>query len=246
MRKGQVFIGTSGWIYKHWKGVFYPQSLSQTQWLAFYTKHFDTVELNASFYRIPSESNFLSWKERTPTNFSFSLKMSRYVSRVQRLQDNEGSTELFLKKASALKEKLKVVLVQLPPNLPLDLETLENYLGLLKKVNQQKVRFAFEFRHESWFQSGTYLLLKKFNSALVIAQSNRWPAANKITADFVYLRFHGPGDVYGSNYSEAVLKQWAKKIREWQKVGLDIFAYFNNDARAYAVNNARKLKALLA
>lgn len=236
-------IGTSGWQYKHWKSRFYPEDLVQAKWLEYFTQNFNTVEVNNSFYRLPSSETFANWYSKTPQDFRFALKMSRYVSRIKRLRDDEGSTELFLKNASTLKEKLEVVLVQLPPNLKFDLKLLKNYLELVKSLT--KVRFAYEFRHQSWFKGETYSLLNKFNSALTVAQSSRWPEIHETTADFTYIRFHGPGDVYGSNYPEKMLETWAEKIKKWQEQGLDNYVYFNNDAQAFAVKNAQTLKKLL-
>jgi uncharacterized protein YecE (DUF72 family) len=239
--KGKIYIGTSGWLYDHWRGIFYPEEVSKTRWFDYYAEHFDTVELNVSFYRLPKKETFIGWWEKSPKNFLFAVKASRFITHVKRLKDCREPWKLFISHAKGLKEKLGPVLFQLPPNLKVNLDRLESFLKIISKY---KVRKAFEFRDESWFCDEVYSLLSKYKTALVLADSPRYPLVEKVTADFVYIRFHGGKILYGSNYSKKELKKWANKIKKWSKKGLDVYAYFNNDAHGYAVDNAMTLKAL--
>ncbi|MEW6407431.1 MAG: DUF72 domain-containing protein [Patescibacteria group bacterium] len=260
-KKSNIWIGTSGYNYDHWQSVFYPENLAQKKWLEFYTKHFKTVELNVTFYRLPQESAFHGWHCRTPKDFLFVCKGSRFISHIKKLRGVKQAVDLFFARAKLLKEKLKVVLWQFPPNFKLKQKTkdqkskiqiknkkieklkmFENFLRLLKKY---KIRQAFEFRDESWFCEEIFYLLKKYNYALVLADSPRYPLAEKITADFVYVRFHGSKALFSSNYTKSELQNWAKKIKKWQKQKLDIYCYFNNDAQGYAVKNAKELARIL-
>jgi len=242
----KVYIGTSGYNYKHWSdGIFYPKDLSQKEWLEYYVKYFDTVELNVTFYRLPKKKTFQNWMKRTPDDFIFIAKGSRYTTHLKRLKDPEESSIKFFKRAEGFRKKFKVVLWQFPANFKLNRERLENFCKALRKIKlAKKVKHSFEFRHEGWFCKEVYDILWKYNHALCIAHSNKWPCVEKITADFVYLRFHG-GELYSSCYSDKELKHWAKKIKKWKKQRKDVYIYFNNDAKGYAVKNALRLKELM-
>lgn len=235
------FIGTSGWIYKDWWGRFYPEDLPQNKTLEFYSKNFDTVELNASFYHLPKKKTFKNWDSRTPKGFIFSVKGSKFITHNLKLSRPKEPIERFFNEAKGLGNKLEVVLWQLPPNLGKDLDRLNNFLKILPKRGKD----AFEFRHESWLSEDVYEILKKFSVGWVIQSSRRWPTKEIVTANFIYLRFHGLGSLYSSNYSDEELSTWATKIKSWLKDGLDVYAYFNNDHNAYAVYNAKKLKELV-
>lgn len=243
MKKGKIFIGTSGYSYTHWgEGVFYPEGLKENKWLEYYCRFFNTVELNVTFYRLHQKNVFKGWNKRTPKDFLFVAKGSRYITHVKKLKDiNEPLIRLFdlLKE---LREKLGVVLWQFPPGMKVDIKKLDNFC---EKISKYKIRHAFEFRHPSWFNEEIYCLLKKYNFSLCIAHSPYWPLVEVVTSDFVYLRFHGGESLYGSNYSEKELKSWANKAKIWLSKGLDFYAYFNNDAYGYAVKNALRLKELL-
>jgi len=234
-------IGTSGWSYKHWKGLFYPEDLNTNEWLKYYCKHFDTVELNSSFYHLPKLTTFESWYRKTPKNFLFAVKGSRFISHILKLNDAREPLQTLLNNASGLKEKLGPILFQLPPNFSLDLKRLEKFIKILPTDQ----RFTFEFRHQSWFCEEVYKLLKKNNLALTISDTPKYPLIEKVTADFVYIRLHGHEVLYASRYSKAELSEWARKIRGWLKDNLDIYVYFDNDANANAVRNATELKELL-
>ncbi len=242
----KLYIGTSGYSYPHWTGIFYPEKLSQSKWLEFYAKHFDTVELNVTFYRLPQEKVFENWFKRTPKDFLFVIKGSRFITHVKKLKNCREPLDLLILRTKLLKEKLGIILWQLPPSLRFEEgdRRLEEFLKLFR-VQSPKLRASFEFRHQSWFRKEVYDLLKKYNCALCIADSTSFPKEEVITADFVYIRFHGGAELYGSNYSDKELKKWAGKIKKWQKQGLDIYCYFNNDAYGYAIKNAKTLREMV-
>jgi len=238
------FIGTSGWSYDHWIGKFYPENLNKNKWLEFYTESFDSVELNASFYRLPRKKTFQNWKKRTPPEFIFAVKMSRYVTHVKRLLDPEESLQIFFDAVSSLEEKCSAVLIQLPPSLKFDLERVDKFLRELN-TNYKEYRFTLECRNQSWFNDEVYNLFKKYGIALCISDTPCYPYAEEVTAEFVYVRLHGHEQLYASNYSDQQLEEWANRIKHWNEKGMDVYVYFDNDANAYAVKNALKLKELL-
>jgi uncharacterized protein YecE (DUF72 family) len=263
-KKSQIFIGTSGYSYEHWKGLFYPEDLPQDKWFEYFKKYFNTVELNVTFYRLPQKAAFKSWYERTPKDFLFVCKGSRFITHVKKLNRVREAVKLFFKRSNLLKEKLGVILWQLPPNFKLKVqsairqladktknskvkeEILIRFKKFLELLKQYPVRQAFEFRDKSWFCKEIFNLLKRYKYALVIADSPRYPLIEKVTSDFVYLRFHGGKILYGSEYSKKELKTWAEKIKKWQKKKLDVYGYFNNDAQAFAIKNAKEMKRLVA
>lgn len=248
---GKVFIGTSGWQYFHWKGKFYPQDLPQRQWLSFYAKYFDTVEVNATFYHQMRPQTFGNWREIVGPDFVFSIKGSRFITHIKRLKDCREPVERFFEASSQLTTHPRpttrnppsphVILWQLPPGMKADLERLNKFLKILPKTFRQ----AFEFRDKSWLAPSIYSILKDGNCALVIQDSPFWPKAEVVTTDFVYLRFHGRESLYASCYSKDELDEWARKMKQWLKQGLDVYVYFNNDAEGYAIENAKTLKELL-
>ncbi len=235
----KIRIGTSGWNYSHWKGIFYPSDLAKTKWLEFYATQFDTVELNATFYRLPSEKTFQSWYKRTPANFLWSLKANRAITHIKKLKDVKEALDKFYKLVFWLKEKCGVVLFQLPPSLTFEEGLLKEFCSLLNT----NYRYALEIRHKSWINDNAFEILAKHNIAFCISDSaGRFPYYEAITADFVYIRLHGPAKLYASEYSEAQINEWAKKLIKW---GKDAFVYFNNDFSGYAVKNAKMLKQVI-
>lgn len=239
----KFFIGTSGWFYSHWKGVFYPQDLPASGFLNYYLTKFRTVEINSSFYHLPKEQTFKNWHQKTPNNFLFSLKASRFISHRKKLKDCLKPWKLFYSRAKLLEKKLGPILFQLAPSFKADKFRLKDFLKILPK-NQ---RFAFEFRHQSWFCQSIFEILRKFKIALVVADTPSYPLVKKITTDFIYLRLHGHEKLYASNYSEASLKKWARLIKKWLKE-FDlkaVYIYFDNDAQGFAPQNAASLKKLL-
>ncbi len=234
---GKLYIGTSGWSYKHWRGVFYPEDLPQSKWLGFYAKHFSTVEINNSFYRLPKRETFKSWKDKTPSGFVFAVKASRYITHVKKLKDVDEAWERFFYNALALGEKLGPVLFQFPASWHANAERLAGFLSILP----DGYRYAFEFRNESWFNDGIYSLLEKKKAALAIADSPQWPLVLETTAPFTFIRMHGGRILYASDYSAKELSEWAQKVAGYLNRRLDVYVYFNNDAHGYAVKNARQL-----
>lgn len=241
--KGKLFIGTSGWVYSHWKNVFYPANLAQKDKLKYFSRHFQTVEINYSFYHLPDTNTFQKWRKETPTDFIFAVKISRYITHIKRLKKVKDACKTFLENASELKEKLGPILFQFPQNFKADNENIERlkfFLSYFHTLNS-KCRYALEFRHQSWFTDEIYKILKKHNAAFVIADSPDYPKTEIITANFVYIRMHGSKILFSSNYTEQELKDISQKIKKWQSKKLDVYIYFNNDAEGYAIKNAKTL-----
>jgi uncharacterized protein YecE (DUF72 family) len=238
-----IRIGCSGWNYQHWRnGVFYPPRLPPRRWLEFYAQHFDTVEVNATFYRLPRESAVANWASESPPGFLFTVKMSRYVTHIKRLRDLPPSIELFYSRIRPLvgSPKLGPMLWQLPGTFHRDDERLAQALELLPAG-----RHCFEFRHESWFVDEIYELLRSHGIALVIGDTPARPfQTNELTTDWTFIRFHQGTRGRYSNYSDRELEEWADRIDGWAK-RLDVYAYFNNDWNGYAVRNAARLQKLL-
>lgn len=237
--KHSVRIGTSGWNYSHWQGPFYPQGSPKSKWLEYYTEHFDTVELNATFYRLPKPDVFRNWHDRTPSSFLWSLKASRYLTHVRRLEDPEEPLKRLYDACHHLGVKLGPILFQLPPNLVYHENLLKTFLGYL----DPSCRHVMEVRHASWLNDTFLSHLEKHNIAFCISDTaGRYPYSEAVTADFVYIRLHGSGKLYKSLYSEEELTLWADKISGWHR---ETFVYFDNDFECHAVPNALRLKALL-
>ncbi|MCL4458863.1 MAG: DUF72 domain-containing protein [Chloroflexi bacterium] len=232
-------IGTSGWVYEHWKGIFYPEGLPQAQQLRFYTAHFPTVEINYSFYHLPSRANFESWREQTPEDFVFAVKASRYLSHIKRLLNCAEPLGRFLENAAGLGSKMGVILFQFPPHWGKNIERLSAFLNLLPPNR----RYAFEFRHPSWLSFNVYATLREHNCALCLPDHPTMPLDLQLTADFTYIRMHG--GAYSIGYSDEELEIWAQRIKEYVRQNIQVYVYFNNDAEGYAVSNARKLMAML-
>lgn len=234
----KVFIGTSGWSYEHWKGVFYPEDLAKAKWLEYYCQHFKTVELNASFYHLPKRKTFENWRKRVGRDFVFSVKGSRFITHMKKLKDCQEPAVRFFEAASGVKNSKDIVLWQLPPGLKVNVKRLKEFLGGLRGA---RWRYAFEFRNETWLCKEVFEMLKGHNMAVVFQDFEYWPITEKITADFVYIRLHGKKELYVSCYTKKELENWAKKIKNWKKEELDVYVYFNNDMRGYAVKNAKEL-----
>lgn len=247
----QIRIGTSGWIYRHWRGRFYPEALPQSQWLDCYLKVFDTVEINSSFYHMPKEATFQRWRDAAPEGFLFAVKGSRYVTHLRKLSGVGDAVREFVERASNLREHLGPILWQLPAGLHYSPDRLHALLACLPPGR----RYVLEARHPSWLMPEALSLLRSAGVALCVSDSpavggddpNRrlFPYAEEVTADFVYVRLHGSLALYASEYTEDELRTWAHKALSWANSGLDVFIYFNNDANAYAVVNARRLIELL-
>jgi uncharacterized protein YecE (DUF72 family) len=238
----RVHIGTSGWHYKHWCGPFYPERHPASRMLPFYLQHFDTVEINNSFYRLPDPETFACWRESTPPNFVFAVKASRFLTHNKKLKDPENALENFLPRAERLREKLGPILFQLPPRWSVNTERLESFLRVLPA----KHRYTFEFRELSWNRPEVLDILRKHNAAYCIYELAGYHTPFEITADFAYVRLHGPGGKYQGSYPRARLQQWAERIGEWQRTLRAVYVYFDNDQAGYAAQNALELKRLVA
>lgn len=245
---GNIYIGTSGWQYRHWKGIFYPEDLATNKWLTFYSQYFNAVEINSSFYHQTKAATFTKWQQQASDNFIFAVKGHRFITHIKKLKDIGDSVNLFFNNVKTLIEKRDqqlrhVILWQLPPSLKIDINKLNNFIKLLPTT----FRHVFEFRHKSWIDNEVRQVISnsKVECTVVLQDWHEWPQIRGVWGKFVYIRLHGRESLYSSNYSEEELKTWAEKIKTWQKQNLDVYAYFNNDAQGYAAENAKKLKELL-
>ncbi len=238
---GKLYIGTSGWQYRHWRGTFYPDDIKVKDHFNYYRQHFDTVEINASFYRIPEKETFAKWRDKVDDNFTYVVKASRYITHYNKLKDTGETLDNFLTNTSELKEKLGPILFQLPPGWPVDTERLAEFLKLLPK----DLRYVFEFRNKTWYTDEVDDLLRQYNCAFCIYQLAGHLSPIKVTADFVYIRLHGPKGKYQGSYSEETLNEWATRCRQWLSDNKDVYVYFDNDEKGYAAFNAYRLKQLL-
>jgi uncharacterized protein YecE (DUF72 family) len=243
----RLFIGTSGWTYPSWKGTFYPEDLPSRDYLEFYSREFESTEVNYSFYHLPRPSTYEKWAAQVPDKFIFAVKASRFITHVKRLVEVEEAWATFVQNALAVGPHLGPILLQFPPSFRCDRPKLAAFLRIAQRPapKSRPVRLVFEFRHESWFSEQTYTLLRRHNTALCIADSPRYPRRDVVTADFVYLRFHGRIDLFASKYTDSELAEEARQIRRYLLDGRDVYVYFNNDALGHAVANARTLIRLI-
>lgn len=239
---GNVYIGTSGWHYNHWKGLFYPKGLRDADQLSFYAESLNTVEVNNSFYRLPKEGTFQKWKEITPEGFLFSVKANRHITHSKKLRAVAEYTAEFIQRASHLDEKLGPILFQLPPYWKVDTGVLADFVNTLPSG----YRYVFEFRNPSWYTDTVYGILNQHGCAFCIYELAGHLSPMEVTGNFVYVRLHGPGGRYQGSYPDTTLSDWAKRCQDWQKAGKDVFFYFDNDEHAYAPYNAKRLKELVS
>jgi uncharacterized protein YecE (DUF72 family) len=237
-------VGTSGWSYDHWAGVLYPPGTPTAARLARYAEEFSTVELNASFYHWPARATFAGWRERLPEGFQLSVKASRGLTHARRLADPEPWVERIVAAWEALGPRAAALLLQLPPTMPRDDDRLEHLLALLP----DQVRVAVELRHPTWQSEDLYRLLERHGAASCVMSGAGLPCVLRATAPFVYVRLHGPDPqrLYAGSYSDDDLRWWADRVREWEHMGLEVYAYFNNDEQGFAVHDARRLGQLVA
>ena len=236
----RTLIGTSGWSYEHWAGDFYPAGLAARDRLSFYAERFPTVEINATFYRLPSEAMVRGWRERVPEGFAFAVKGSRFITHVRRLQDVGDALAQFMARVSLLGDTLAVVLWQLPPSVTFDPQSLDRFLIQMP----DGVRCAVEFRHQSWLREEAFAVLRAHGVAHVHVSSDIMPVDLTTTADFVYVRFHGLA-AYGGAYPAEALVPWARFLADQRDAGRDAYVYFNNDAGGHAPRDAARLTELL-
>lgn len=239
---GRILIGTSGWSYAHWREIFYPREVAARDYLSFYATQFPTVEVNSSFYHLPSEISVARWVNMTPGGFCFAVKASRYITHRLRLRECSEPLAVFLRLARGFGPKLGPILFQLPPGLHRDDTLLADFLALLPP----DLRIAIEFRHPSWYEDAIFTLLSSRGIALCLHDLRGSAAPSVVTARFVYVRFHGPHQAYTGSYNEEQLAAWAERTKSWAEDGHDVYVYFNNDIGGYAVKNARELQALVS
>jgi uncharacterized protein YecE (DUF72 family) len=242
-KPGAIRIGTSGWIYRHWRERFYPQKLPVRAWFAYYARRFDTVEINNSFYRLPSPQTFAAWRQQAPRGFLYAVKASRYLTHMKKLKDPEEPLETMLDRARLLGLHLGPILYQLPPHWHCDLGRLAHFLALLPA----DLTHVFEFREASWFNEEVRSLLAEASAGFCIHDLRGFECPLWATGPAVYLRFHGPtAKAYAGGYDPGHLRRWAKQIHRFQQAGHCIYAYFNNDDRALAVRDALLLREFVA
>lgn len=239
-----IQIGTSGWTYADWRGPFYPASIPKNKWLRWYAGQFATTEVNGSFYRTPSLDAVRAWRKSTPADFSFAWKASRFITHWKRLNPDtcENSIDLMVTRLKVLGPKAGPVLFQLPARFEADRERLARFLKLLPP----HYRYAFEFRHRSWYEQGILDVLCDHDASLCLSDHHQAPAPWAVTARHVYVRGHGPRGRYKDNYPDKTLRLWSQRIRRWRNQGKQVFVYFDNDQKSAAPADARRLGALLS
>jgi uncharacterized protein YecE (DUF72 family) len=238
-------VGTSGWSYRHWQNVFYPPRQPGRENLPFFAQHFDSVEINYSYYQLPERKSFVSWREAVPPDFLFAVKASRYLTHMRKLNEPREPVERLLEVASGLQEKLGPVLLQFPRRWALNLDRLRRFMETLQEFPPH--RYTFEFRHASWLVPDVYALLAQHDAALCLPVGWGIPLDIQVTAGWTYIRFHGGSTSIA--FTEDELQPWAERIRTWRAQGIDSYSYFNNDTlehgRAPAIDNAHRLRELV-
>jgi uncharacterized protein YecE (DUF72 family) len=237
----RIYIGTSGWHYKHWKGPFYPPRLPDKAFLEYYADHFGTAEINNSFYRLPEKETLVRWRNAVPEDFIFSVKASRYLTHMKKLKDPNEPLERFLDGVSILGDKLGPILFQLPPRWRSNPQRLEGFLDILP----ENFRYTFEFRDPSWFDEKIYDLLTRYRASLCVYDLAGRTSPKEITADFAYVRLHGPDGPYRGRYGSQELAGWGAKFSTWLKEGLPVYCYLDNDEGGYAVQDALRLRQMM-
>ncbi|HVS52359.1 MAG TPA: DUF72 domain-containing protein [Opitutaceae bacterium] len=244
MKPRGIRIGTSGWVYKEWAGYFYPKGWPKKNEFAYYVRHFPTVEINATFYRLPTPKMVRGWREKSPDGFLFAVKGSRFLTHIKRLKDTGRGLLKYFRRLEPLRDRTGPVLWQLPPTFTKNAETLRRLARFLAKLPRE-YRHAVEFRHPSWMDEETFALLRRHNIANVWISSLKMPADHALTADFAYLRFHGlHGGAY-HDYTEAELRPWAEALVHAARKGVPAYVYFNNDLNTRAPLNAHTLMKLV-
>jgi uncharacterized protein YecE (DUF72 family) len=244
---GIIRVGTSGWNYAHWKGRFYPSDLAVEEWLSYYAERLPAVEINNTFYHLPSSDAIHAWKTAVPEPFRFSVKASRYITHMKKLKDPDQSTVSLCRRIALLDDHLGPILFQLPPRWHRNPERLEAFLEHLRTAEPGVVhRPVFEFRDQQWFAPEIYELLQRFDAAFCIYQLSGRDSPREVTADFVYVRLHGPQDAYEGSYDRRALAGWAGAASSWSHGGLDVYIFFDNDQNAFAARNACDLATMVA
>lgn len=235
-----VRIGTSGWVYLHWRGLFYPAERRQADWFGHYASHFDTVEINNSFYRLPSEAAFDAWREQAPPGFLYAVKASRFLTHFKKLKDPEAPLALFFERARRLGDRLGPVLYQLPPRWKVNLPRLEAFLAALPRGYDH----VLEFRDQTWMTEAVFQAMARRGVSHCLHDLRGLEVPPAVTATPVYLRFHG-AQSQGGDYPREELAAWARRIRDWRGQGLEVVVYFNNDWGGFALKNAVMLREMV-
>ncbi len=235
---GKIHIGTSGWHYAHWRGPFYPLILPVKKFLEYYAACFSSVEINNTFYRLPKKEILTVWRDMAPRGFLFAVKANRFITHMKKLKDPEKSLAPFLEGVEVLGEKLGPILFQLPPRWKFQPARLEEFL----KALPARRRYAFEFRDPGWLNPAAYELLAKWKAAFCVYDFAGRQSPAVVTADFIYLRFHGPEGPYQGQYDSRTLTNWAAQFLGWAQEGKEVFCYFDNDEAGYAIADALRLK----
>ncbi len=234
-------VGTSGWVYPHWRGEFYPPGLPASQELRFYAQRLRAVEVNSTFYGTPSAGSVAAWRAAVPPGFVFAVKANRFVTHMKKLKDPETSLERFTAVAQAFGEALGPVLFQLPPRFKANPGRLDAFLAIAPR----HWRCVLEFRDPTWMVPGVLAVLARHNAAFCIYDLAGYRSPLEVTAEFVYLRLHGPGHAYQGLYDLPTLEAWAGRINVWLERSLDVYCFFDNDQAAFAAQNALQLASLL-
>ncbi len=237
----RVYIGTSGWSYKGWEKEFYPAGFPATRHFEFYASQFPTVEINLTFYRLPTRAAVEGWRENAPPGFIYAVKGSRFITHMKKMTNLNDALERFFEPLEPLADRIGVILWQLPPMLHKNASRLDQFLSMLPR----QYRYAVEFRHRSWLDEEVFGVLRRHRAASVSASSLGMPMDLTVTADVVYLRFHGLTGASSHDYTEAELEPWAAHIRKQSRLGKTVYAYFNNDANVRAPANAKLLMSLV-
>lgn len=237
----KIRIGTSGWNYKHWQDTFYNKDLKQKDWLKYYAGQLSTVEINNSFYNLPEKETLKEWKETVPADFIFAIKASRYITHMKKLNEPVDALKKFFDRITALDDKLGPVLFQLPPRWKINTKRLSAFLKFLSR----DFRYVFEFRDESWWDESVYQLLADHNASFCIYELDGRLSPKKITADFGYVRLHGPEGPYQGKYDKQTLSGWAGSFTAFLNHCKQIYCYFDNDEKGFAAENAIQLDRML-
>ncbi|OPL19636.1 MAG: hypothetical protein AVO35_10025 [Candidatus Aegiribacteria sp. MLS_C] len=237
----RIHVGTSGWQYSHWKGSFYPEDADPVEMLELYCRRFRTVEVNSSFYRVPSRETAGKWADTAGSGFVFSVKVSRYITHMKKLNDPEEPLGRFFDGIGPLGGSTGPLLFQLPPSWGCDPDRLRSFLRVLPGG----YRYAFEFRDRSWLNGEVFSMLRNNDAALCIYDLEGFTSPKEVTADFVYVRLHGPGAAYEGSYGKSVLAGWAGAFSSWAGTGRDVYCYFDNDQKGYAASDALSLERMI-
>lgn len=237
----KIHVGCSGWVYKHWRAIFYPERLPQRLWFERYAEEFDTVEINNSFYRLPSGDTFEKWRKQAPQGFCYAVKANRFLTQAKKLKDCGEPLDRMMRAVRQLGDRLGPMLYQLPPKIKINLERLESFLRILP----EDVTSVFEFRNSSWYAPGTFSLLERYGASFCVHDMPGSNSERIAVGPVVYVRFHGGEGKYWGRYSDERLLSWTDWLIDQTRCGRTCWCYFNNDVNGHAIEDARTLKAMV-